>query len=242
MSSQGKRKFGIAANMGPNPKRLNSSSLVIVRPRKRTPKPGQVEGVRNGVATSGSLGPEIKNLDVNVAATSVVTGTPYVLSMTSALAEGTQANQRVGIKILIKSFDLQLNVIPYVNGGAAGTQGLIPSYMDVFIVWDKQPDGAQATAATIFTQSTTPLTFGNVGQLDRFVVLRRKRFCIDGASGLGFTMSEHVPLSLATRFADATTYPNTNDILIVAICSTAASALNYNGAIAYTGRVKFVDA
>lgn len=241
MSSQGKRKFGISANMGPNPKRLNSMVLVP-RPRKRTPKPGQVEGVRYGVATSGSANPEIKNYDTNVSATSVVTGTPYIQSLTAAIPEGVTAGSRVGIKILLKSVDLQLNVIPYVNGGASGAQGLIPSYMDVFIVWDKQPDGATPTVATVFTTTTTPLTFGNVGQLDRFVVLRRKRFCIDGASGLGFTMSEHVPLDLATRFADATNNPNTNDIYVMAICSTAASALNYNGAIAYTARVKFVDA
>jgi hypothetical protein len=216
--------------------------IIIARPRTRTPKVGSFEGVRNGVATSGTPGPEIKNFDINVANTAVVTGTPYILSQTAAIAEGTAGNNRVGIKILIKSFDLQLDVAPMVNGGVAGTQGLIPCYVDVYIVWDKQPDGATPAVATIFSQSTTPLTFGNVGQLDRFVVLRRRRFTIDGASGLGYTMTEHVPLNLATRFADATTNPNTNDIYVVSICNTAASALQYNAGISYSARVKFVDA
>jgi len=244
MSSLGKRKSMGAASQKMKRARAVQGLLALARPRTRTPK-GKFEGVRRGVAVSGSSGPEIKQLDINVSNTAVVTGTPYIASMTAAIAEGTDSNDRIGIKILLKSLDLQLDAIAMVNAGIATpstTTGTSPGFMDVFVVWDKQPNGAVPTVATIFANTTTPLTFGNVGQLDRFVVLRRRRFSFDGSKGLSETMTEHVPLELATRFADATASPNTNDIYIVALCNNAAGAGTINGGIAYSARIKFVDA
>ena len=176
------------------------------------------EGVRRGVATSGTTGPEVKNYDFAVTNTAVVTGTPYVASLGVNITEGVTGTQRIGMKILLKSVDLQMNIQPMVNGAisnATAVSGLPPSFMDVFIIWDKQPGGAVAAASTIFTTSATPLTYTNIAQLERFVVLRRKRFVIDGSTSNANVLTEHVPLELSVRYTDAADEPQTNDILIV---------------------------
>lgn len=211
----------------------------------RKSKPRGFEGVRKGVATSGSSGPEVKNLDLLVTNTAVVTGTPYIASMTSALAEGVASGNRVGVKVHFKSWDVRMNITTMLNATiATGTTAITgtPAIMDVFYVWDKQPDGATPAVATIFTTTTTPLTFGNIGQLDRFVVLRRKRYVLDGVDALLFEEQEHIPLDITTRFPDATGAPNTNDFYIVAICNNAQAAATLNGGISYVSRLKFTDA
>lgn len=215
-------------------------------PAYKPPRKGRnIEGVVNGVVRSGSDAPEIKNLDVNVSNTAVVTGTPYILSMSSALAEGVQGANRISLKVQFKSWDCRMNIVGMVNGALANPTNAAacsPCFVDVFYVWDKQPNGATPSVSTIFTTTTTPLTFGNVGQLERFVVLRRKRYVLDSAQALAYVDQEHVPLDLSTKFPDATGSPNTNDVYIVAICNNAAAAATLNAGISFSARMKFTDA
>jgi len=214
---------------------------LAARPRIRSAKPGNFEGVRFGVATSGSSSPEKKVVDIQVGSTSVVTGTPYILSMLAGIAEGTALAQRVGAKILLKSLDIEMNIIG--NPGAnVGLNGYAATPIDIFIVWDKQPDGATPTVGSILVSSTTNLSFGNTTNLDRFVVLRRKTVNLDWVSNMGETWREHVPLELASRFGDATASPQTNDIYVMAVSPIAASATTINALISYVARVKFTDA
>lgn len=247
-STQGgsKRKFGLLAALGPNPKRLNTMGPMVmaVRPRKQTIKSGKFEGVRNGVATAGSSGPEIKNLDVTVANTVVVSGTPYVNSITQTLAEGTGGAQRIGLKVNLKSVDLEANLQIMCNGTLGSVSATAPYYpvpIDLFVVWDKQPDGVQATAAQILASTSTNLTFGNIGYLDRFVVLRRERIVLDSSTS-AVNYHTHIPLKLATRFADATAVPFTNDILVLAVSPNTAGAAINNAGLSYVARLKFSDA
>lgn len=212
---------------------------IKARPRTRTPKPGQFEGVRNGVAISGSSAPEIKDYDVQVGTTSVVTGTPYILSQTSAIAEGAALGNRVGAKILLKSVDIEMNVTTSPGVSITAATGC---QLDVFVVWDKQPSGSTPTVGAILVSPTTNLTFGNTNNLERFVVLRRKSFVFDVSSGMNAIYREHIPLSLACRFGDATGAPQTNDIYVVAVSPNAVGAGNITANISYVSRVKFTDA
>lgn len=222
----------------PNAKKSRQMSLIPARPRIRTAKSGGFEGLRNGVAVSGSDRPELKNYDVNVSATSVVSGTPYVGSLLSGIAEGTSDSQRIGQKIVVKSVDIELNVTLSLNGATVGSPS---AFMDYFVIWDKQPNAAQATAANIFATTTTNLTFMNTQNTERFVVLRRHRVCLDEAQGMGEIFHVHVPLDLATKFPDSNTFPTTNDLLICALSPNTVAAGSYTPNIAYVARMKYSD-
>lgn len=213
---------------------------IQARPRTRTPKPGQFEGVRNGVAISGSAGPEIKNFDNQTAALAVTSAAPTIDSMLSDIAEGVTSVTRVGAKILLRSLDIELNAT--CTGGSAGVTGPQNAIVDVLVVWDKQPNGAVPTVGSILVSTDTNLTFGNLANLERFVVLRRKSFALS-ADHPAEVWREHIPLQVASRYADTTGPPLTNDIYIVCISPNGATSTTVIGPqIDYVARVKFVDA
>lgn len=213
---------------------------IAARPRIRSSKRGSFEGLRFGVATSGSAGPEKKVVDIQVGSTSVVTGTPYILSMLAGIAEGTALAQRVGAKILLKSMDLEMNIIGAPGANAAANYAT--SVVDIFVIWDKQPDGATPSVGSILVSTSTNLTFGNTNNLDRFVVLRRRTVNLDFQQSMSETWREHIPLELACRFGDATASPQTNDIYVVAVSPNSVNAANLTAAISYVARMKFTDA
>lgn len=201
----------------------------------------KMSAVVGGVVVGGPQGPERKKFDNNVTATNVLTGTPYIASLTATIAEGTGLANRVGAQIHHKAIDVELNCTLAV--GASAT--LITSgaaFMDVFLVWDKQPDGAVPTAATVLQSAATNLTFSNVINLERFVILKRESVELDLASCLGKVIRWHQPLDCASRFNDATASPATNDFYILAVSpSAAAGTTGINPQIAYVARVTFTD-
>lgn len=194
---------------------------------------GKVSGIFNGVATDGPQGPERKKFD-NIGATTVNTGAPAVLSLTSGIAQGVTANNRIGDRIHLKAVDIELNI----------TQALTAinqfGYMDAFLVWDKQPDGAVANANAIFQNITTNLTFGNQDNLERFIVLKRESFKFDFAYGLTATAKWHSTFDLATRFPTATGSPNTNDIYLCFLSPNAA-AVGTSVLVNSIARITFTD-
>lgn len=197
---------------------------------------GNVEGMIRGRATSGSGAPEIKNVDSSIGVT-VTSAVPLVSSLCSQIAEGVTGFNRVGQKIHVRSVDCIFNV----RAPVSNTNG---SFCDLFLVWDKQPDGNTAAAGTIFVSPTTNLTFTNRDNLDRFMILRREH-CNFAAqttgNGEGTKQFQwHVPLDLVSRFTDATGNPKTNDLLICALCPGSTGSFNV---VEVTGiiRLKFTD-
>jgi len=191
---------------------------------------------RRSVPRAGSSRSEIKNYDNNITATSVGTGSPYVASLCSGIAEGTSDSQRIGQKIMLRSIELEMNVTIANFGGAN-----LPTFLDVFIVWDRQPNQALAAATSIFASATTNLTFLNTSNTERFKVVRRVRLELDTSSRIGNSFSLHVPLALATKFPDSNTFPSTNDILLCALSPNTVGSSGNNPSISYIARVKYTD-
>lgn len=238
MSFTLKRKHTNPLALFPSAKKSKQMGFLPVTRPSRSASSGKFEGVRSGVATSGSTAPERKNWDTNVATTSVVTGTPYVASLTAGIIEGTSGVTRVGQKILLKSADIEFDC-SVVTTNQAG------SFLDIFCIWDKQPDNAVAAAAAIFQTPGTNLTYLLTGNLERFVVLRRERIAFGspttGTGDLSKIVNWHIPLELATRFPDAAGSPNTNDLYVCALCPGTLAAFS-GTQISYVSRVKFTDA
>lgn len=235
LTSHAKRVNAFLGGKSNAMQRLKAMRVVVPNKRfSKTISSNSVSGVIRGVATAGSTAAEVKNFDNNVAATLVGTAAPYILSLTAGIAEGTANNQRVGQKILLKSVELEINAF-------ISNANTLSNFMDFFLVWDKAPDGATTTVATILATSATNLTFGNTANLERFVILRRLRLEFDAASNFGYIGNIHLPLDLATRFSDTTGAPVSNDILVVAVSPQAAGAAT-SPSIAYVARVKYTDA
>jgi len=220
---------------------MNSVKTARTQPRFKKSN-AKVEGYVNGRISSGSKGPEIKNYDLTAGPTAVNTGTPLVLDCLGGIAEGTNDSQRVGMKILIKSVDVEANITATV-GATATVNNSVPCFIDAFLVWDKQPDGSTAAASTIFTSSATDLVYGLPANLDRFQVLRRERYAFDLAGKLSERLHWHVPMDIASKFPDATSAPNSNGIILVFLTNSAAAATTVvsPNVTAYF-RVKFTDA
>jgi len=213
--------------------RLRSIRTVV--PNKRmsvTRRANKLEGTFNGVVVSGSQGPEIKKWDVNQGFASVGTSAPYINSLCNNIAQGTNVGNRVGDRIHVKGVDVVFDITAF--------SAAAPSFVDLFLVWDKQPDGTIAAASDIFTSTTTNLTFGTIANLERFEVKRRERINMDSGVGLSAAPKWHLSAEMAVRYASAAGWPQTNDLLIVALCpGTTGGTSGIN--LSYSARVHFTD-
>lgn len=192
----------------------------------------KVEGVIRGVPTAGPEGPERKKQDMLVAFTNVSATTAYVTSLYNNIAQGTQSNQRVGDRVTIKAVDFEANCKMNQTTGTA--------FMDVFLVWDKEPAGTITTAGTIFSTNATNLTYTNVATTDRFVILRREQLCFD-TSNLSKSIKWHVPCDVGIKWSDAAGYPQSNDFLICALCPGTSGAAG-SCDLSYIARSSYIDA
>lgn len=224
--SKGRRQSSIERLRGmrtvvPN-KRMSS---VVRRANKQ-------EGVVGGVVVSGSQGPERKKWDVNQGFASVGTSAPYINSLCNNIAQGTNVGNRIGDRIQVKAVDIEFNLTCF--------SGTAPTFLDVCLVWDKQPDGTIAAVTDIFVSPTTNLTFGTIANLERFQVLKREQISFDSADKLATTLKWHQSCDMAVRFASAAGWPQTNDLLIVALCPGVTGGTS-GANIAYVARVSFTD-
>lgn len=214
------------------------------RPTYKPIRKGKVEGVIRGKAVSGTDAPEIKNVDLLQNTVTVLLGTPYSQSLSLLLAQGVGGAQRIGLKAVAKSVDIVGHGTALV-GNTATLASCPPAFIDFFVVWDKQPNGVVPAPSTVFSNAAAngDLVFGNIGFLDRFVILRRHRMCFDMAKGVSETFQLHIPLDLDMRFPDATSPAYTNDILIYALTTqTTTGATQIVPQLSYLARMKFIDA
>ena len=206
----------------------------------------KIEGFYRGRFTSGVHGPETKNWDLNVGIGNPVqptTSAPYVVDLTSGIAEGTNDQQRIGMKINIKSVDIVFYLWQGIGSTLTALTSLtaIPMAASVFLIWDKQPDGSVPAASAIFTLTNSNLTFGLPANSDRFVVLRRFDVALSASGPSTRTERFHVPLDLVSRYPDATGSANTNSLLLCCLTpNQTTNATNYPN-LAYNSRVKFTD-
>lgn len=203
-------------------------------PKARRPRlVGKISGVIRGKVVDGPQGPERKKLDVSVGFTAVGNSAPYLTSLLNNLGQGTDANNRIGDRILVKGMDFQFNITAF--------SATAPTFIDVFLVWDKQPDGTICSVTDIFNTGTTNLTYQNIQNLERFVVLRRHRTHMDSGVGLSDLVTWHIDLDASTRFPGSTPgYPKTNDYLVVGLCGGIVGGVSGSN-LAYTCRVTYTD-
>lgn len=220
-------------------KRTSKLSMLraFMATKKSRPSPAPNGVYDRGVYRAGRAGPEVKNLDTSVGATTVTAAAPYTNALLDAIAEGTSDANRVGMKIQVKSLDITFNVA--TANAAAGTTQV---FVDIWVIHDRQPDQSGAAAAgSIFTASNTNLVRILPQNLDRYTVLRHERIALSPGQGgeSAKILDYHIPLDMSVRYADGTGAPVTNDLLVAFL--TPSAAATWQPVISYQYRVKFTD-
>ncbi|AUM61686.1 capsid [uncultured virus] len=209
---------------------------VFSRPRVIPTRTGGFPSVRSRI-----LSLEKKFVDVAPAAYAAdTTGTVTALNLT---AIGTDFNNRIGRKILMKYV--------YVTGIIKPVDtSTVPAYCRVLIVYDNQPNATLA-AMTDLLVTANSIDQLNLNNRDRFKVIADKRYAIGGVSDTAtqsFSMSPTVvPVKIFRRLNMETVYGgttaaigsvNTGALLMFTIGDVAA---NTGGSFALSTRVRFTD-
>lgn len=192
-----KRMFSMTESVAPAAKRFRAGMKI---------KKFMMRGRKGGKYGSPSANvPEYKFIDVNVNVNSSNAGAAQLLTV---VAEGSDNTDRIGRKITMKSFDYDLtwsNGLADLATLASWPEGA--AKLKIGFVWDKQPNGALATYANVYSTAGTvlaPFRHRNPNNIDRFDVLAVEDVVISAGGPNTVQMKRHVKTNLVTRF-DGTT-------------------------------------
>lgn len=183
---------------------------------------------------------ETKELNGYTAATNTSGGYTACLNQ---VGEGDDDYQRNGRNIQPKSC--------YVDYYISGTTGLSEDTGFVALVWDKQPNQATATFATVFdtTSSTPGQAFKlNLANKDRFTVLWQEPFIrqgggTSGGNPINCRNRKWIDLKKFTKCefgTNAVAVPSTGAVLLC-MGSNTNSGTNTSAQIAYNARFAYND-
>jgi len=146
--------------------------------KKQAFRPGYDRtGGAYGKYNSRSSG-ELKFFDTAISFTADLTS--EVVAQLSLIAQGTTDVTRIGRKATIKSINVvgQFNLAPGANAVGNTTVAM-------YVILDKQCNGAAATQSEIFTSADIRTALRNLDNSERFVIL--KKFQVDLTSSAGVT-------------------------------------------------------
>lgn len=194
---------------------------------------------------------EKKWLDT-AATSSAVSNTGTIVSNSiNLLTAGTGESQIIGRKVVVKAIQLQGDVsVPSQSDATLGNLGP-DGYMDIYIVLDKQANGAAATFGNLF-ESADVRGFKNLENSQRFRVLKAIRVKYDrevnhdgtnyfqGQAIVPFDdvyLNVDIPLEFGATPSGVITDVRSNNVFIAAV-RTAGSASTLN----WRARIRYVDA
>lgn len=91
---------------------------------------------------------------------------------------GTDMTNRIGRKILIKSFHIRGFVNSEITNNATATGNTLPQHVRMMIVWDTQPNGFPLTLAELLVSNDSGSQL-NLNGRDRFKILCNKEWVLD---------------------------------------------------------------
>lgn len=144
-----------------------------MRRKRRKPTVYQVNKKVNRIYRKLQKDVDLKHFTVAVSLGTLVTGTPQYNSLVSAIQQGDTDSTRNGDKIKIQSLQWKLRL----SVGATESNGACSRIM---FIYDRNPQGAQATMANVLNNTTCQgLMNLNTQYLGRFQVLYDDVFNLD---------------------------------------------------------------
>lgn len=185
-------------------------------------------------------GPERKHhyTTFNLNAVQNTAGTPIVTQL-NGIAQGVTTNTRVGNKFVMKGLYYQIGI--QCDLTVLATYQEQADNVKIAIVYDKQPNGALPTYATIFTcagNTSDPFSLPNIDYRDRFSILSQDllSICSAGPNAINAPI-RNVKMNLPTKCigtSAAITSFETGSLLIVAVAQYSTGDTRVTGSCRLT--------
>jgi len=253
MSSQKRRAPEMVLKLASKKPKASAATLVKVSPKMKSSS--------LNVRTGGFLGKELKFLDQEVAATSIVATVassevdPATTNTLNAVAQGDGPSDRDGNRYIMKS----VHVRGYINWGVlvAGSTPAADTFIRLLVLMDTQTNGAQFNAEDVLVDPSSAnldtVTPRNLQYAARFKVLADKiirQHVASTGSNSGDTVDTagvqvpfeifrklNVPVQCTGTSANVTAITN-NSLHVMAISSDNGTR---TPTIRYFSRVRFID-
>lgn len=124
-------------------------------------------------------GGELKFFDTALSFNIDATGEVPATGQLCLIPQGVTESTRVGRKCVLKSIEMKLDAL-HVPAAAANSA----TVSAIYLVLDKQCNGAAATAADVFTGTNFPIALRNLSNSERFVILRKFVWAQNSAAGV----------------------------------------------------------
>lgn len=124
-------------------------------------------------------GSELKFFDTTLSFTIDLTGEVPATGQLVLIPQGVTESTRVGRKCVIKSIQLR-GQVRYTPG--AGTNADAIGF--VYLVLDKQCNGAAAAVTDVLTSNVLPTALINLSNSERFVIIKRFKWVFNSTSGV----------------------------------------------------------
>lgn len=240
------RRLGRATYAAPVPYQMGTGRIIPGRTR-RTGYWGR--GFTGRRAAAGDAGPELKfhDVDVDQAAADISAGVILNTSSINLIAQGTQENQRIGRKCVVRSINWRGKLQLIANAGSVLAS---PESVRLMVVLDKQCNGAAPTVTGVL-ESADHQSFNNLANKSRFRTLSDKTYDMNAIAGAGngtaddtaaydcsfsFFKAVNLPLEFDST-AGAITEIRSNNLFILMIGSTAFSSVELESKM----RLRFSD-
>lgn len=135
--------------------------------------------IRSGGYYGRFTGPnaELKFFDTNLSFSVDSTSEVPATGQLNLIPQGVTESTRVGRKCTIKSIEVKFNSI-MVPAAANGSD-----VVAIYLVLDKQCNGAAAAVTDVFAQAATTVAFMNLANSERFVIMKKWVYTHNAAAG-----------------------------------------------------------
>lgn len=186
---------------------------------------------------------ERKFFDTTISFLADATGEVPVSGQLNLIPQGTTESTRIGRKCCIKSIHFRGNQI-YTP--AADTVGCVTTY--VYLVLDKQCNGAAAAVTDVLTSASMPIAMVNMANSERFVILKRwvhkhqAGAGVQAAFGRDIQIMEfyhkcNLPLEFSSTMGAITEIKSNNLFLLAGSDASGDDAVTVNGTV----RLRYSD-
>lgn len=221
-----------------------TQNTTVVRRQYSRPQAGPYRALTSGGRHTNPTypRPEIKFIDIDAAGVvfagsspQVITNNGFVICL-NQLAQGLTPSSRIGTSVSVKScaYRFELDLPPL-------TTNQVPTSGRVMLVWDKQPNGTVPVYSAIFTVASY-LSFMNVGNVDRFTILRNQQFSLSPNGDQVLFFEGYCKINMQSTWLSTQVtagVPQTGSLLLIYIGdqSTAANQPTISG----DWRVRYLD-
>lgn len=193
--------------------------------------------------TSAGSASELKVFDTAINFNIDATGEVPATGQLNLIPQGTSESTRIGRKVVVKS--IQINGHLLCNPGAGNT----PSEINyIWLVLDKQCNGAAASAADVLTGTAFQTALPNVDNSQRFVILRKFVIQTESKAGVAtawalscrpwtFYKKVNIPIDFSSTTGAITEIRSNNLFLLAGTNQTGDDLTN----VTATCRLRFTD-